>query len=157
MNREEVLTNIKSKEKTEATIWIVIAVIQIIVGIMNIAFYWMALILGIYNLVNAMNEKKEAEKIEERSDNIVEEYEKDLTNLIVTMFINLFIGGVIGVIGGIYAMTIRSYVLKNKDIIMGTASEGGDKYEKLAKLQELKNSGTISEMEFEVEKSKILR
>lgn len=154
MDKKEILKNIKSKEMTEATIWIVIAVIQIIAGIV---YYWPALIMGIYNLVNAMNEKKEAEKIEERSDNIVEEYEKSLTNLIVTLLINLFIGGVIGVIGVIYAMTTRSYVLNNKDIIMGTTNEGGDKYEKLAKLQELKNSGTITEMEFEIEKQKLLK
>ena len=34
---------------------------------------------------------------------------------------------------------------------------GGNKYEDLARLQKLKDSGTITEVEFEIEKQKLLR
>lgn len=154
MDRNAVLQKISSKEKVGGIIWIVVASIQLMIGL---AVNWVIMIIGIWNLIFGIMRIVNAGKMDERADKIVEQYEKDLANIIIFLIVNIFIGGLIGVAGAIFDLVTRNYVMNNKDIIMGTANEGGDKYEKLAKLQELKNRGTISEIEFEIEKSKILR
>ena len=154
MDRNAVLQKISGKEKVGGIIWIVVASIQLMIGL---AVNWVIMIIGIWNFIIGIMRIVNAGKMDERADTIVEQYEKDLVNIIIFLIVNIFIGGLIGVAGAIFDLVTRNYVMNNKNIIMGTASESGDKYEKLAKLQELKNRGTISEMEFEIEKSKILR
>ena len=41
-------------------------------------------------------------------------YNDLLFSIISTMIFNIAVGGVIGVIGGIYDLTIRSYAMQNK-------------------------------------------
>lgn len=62
-----------------------------------------------------------------------------------------FIGLVLGIIGVIIAVCIRV----NKTTINN--NENTNKYEILEKLTKLKESGAITELEFEIEKSKILK
>lgn len=161
MDRSNVLKNISKKEMTGAIIWIVLAVIQILLGIAFIDYYWVTLIIGIWNLINGITRITRAGKVEERQNTIVEEYEKSLTGLIIFLIVNIFIGGLIGVIGVIYDMVTRNYVLNNKDIILGRAntsySRNDNKYEELGKLMELKKQGILTEVEFEEEKAKILK
>lgn len=164
MDRSTVLRNISSKEMVGAVIWIVLAVLQILLGIAFIDYYWVTLIIGVWNLVNGIIRTTKAGKVEERGNGIVEEYEKDLTNLIIFLVLNIFIGGLIGVIGVIYDIVTRNYVLNNKNIILGTATAtyttnngSNNKYEDLEKLMELKEKGILTEVEYEIEKAKILK
>lgn len=120
MDRSTVLRNISSKEMIGAVIWIVLAVLQILLGIAFIDYYWVTLMVGIWNLINGIIRITRAGKVEERGDSIVEEYEKNLASLIIFLILNIFIGGLIGVVGVIYDIVTRNYVLNNKNIILGT-------------------------------------
>ena len=161
MDRSNVFKNISKKEMTGAIIWIVLAGIQILLGITFIDYYWVTLIIGIWNLINGIIRITRAGRVEERQNTIVEEYETSLTSLIIFLIVNIFIGGLIGVIGVIYDMITRNYVLNNKDIILGrentSYSSNDNKYEELGKLMELKKQGILTDVEFEEEKAKLLK
>lgn len=158
MDRDTVLQDISNKEKVGGIIWIVVATIQLIIGLV---YNWVTIIVGIWNLIVGITRITNAGKIEERKDKIVEEYEKNLANIIIFLVLNIFIGGLIGVAGAIYDLVTRNYVISNKDIIMGNANisstEKSSKYDDLNKLQELKNKGVLTDVEFEIEKQKILK
>ena len=158
MDRNTVLQNISNKEKIGGIIWVVISVIQLLIGL---SFNWVILILGIWNLIVGITRINNASKIEQRANNIVDVYEKSLTSLIIFIVLNILIGGIIGVIGAIYDLTVRSYVLDNRDVILGNTNSNynsnSNKYEDLEKLMKLKESGALTEMEFEIEKKKLLR
>lgn len=160
MNKSSVLKNISKKEKIGAIIWLVLATIQILLGIIFIEYYWVTLIIGVWNLINGIIRITRAEKIEERKDTLVEEYEKNLVNLIIFLIVNIFVGGLIGVIGVIYDFITRNYVLSNKDIILGNVSanysSSNNKYEDLEKLMKLKEQGILTDEEFKKEKTKIM-
>jgi hypothetical protein len=48
---------------------------------------------------------------------MVEQYDKSLTGIIISIVINLILGGIIGVAGALYDMfMIRGYVLENKAV-----------------------------------------
>ncbi len=157
-DRRKVLQNIAQKEQIAGILWIVVAVIQIIVGLF---IYWVTLIIGVWNIIAGITRLTASRKIEERN-NIVEEYEKSLTSTIIFIVINVLIGGVIGIVGAICDLVTRSYVLSNKDIINGVSgsskasSSNGSKYEDLEKLQKLKENGILTEEEYAQEKMKIL-
>ncbi len=153
-DRRKVLQNIAQKEQIAGILWIVVAVIQIIVGLF---IYWVTLIIGVWNIIAGITRLTASRKIEERN-NIVEEYEKSLTSTIIFIVINVLIGGVIGIVGAICDLVTRSYVLSNKDIINGVSSysNSNSKYEDLEKLQKLKEKGILTEEEYAQEKMKIL-
>ena len=153
MDRNAVLQKISSKEKVGGIIWIVVASIQLIIGL---AVNWVIMIIGIWNLIFGIMRIVNAGKMDERADKIVEQYEKDLANIIIFLIVNIFIGGLIGVAGAIFDLVTRNYVMNNKDVLMGKTTSN-NKYEDLEKLQKLKNSGAINEVEFEIEKAKILK
>ena len=158
MDRNTILQNISNKEKIGGIIWVVVSVIQLLIGL---SFNWVILILGIWNLIVGITRINDASKMEQRANNIVNVYEKSLTSLIIFIVLNILMGGIIGVIGAIYDLTVRSYVLDNRDVILGNTSSSynsnSNKYEDLEKLMKLKESGALTEMEFEIEKKKLLR
>lgn len=160
MNKNTVLQNIGSKEKIGGIIWIVVATIQLLIGL---AYNWVTLLIGVWNLVIGITRITNAGKMEERADGIVEAYEKSLTSTIIFLVLNIFIGGLIGIAGAIYDLVVRNYVLNNQNILLGNATtsynnnNNSNKYEDLEKLMKLKQDGVLTDAEFETEKQKILR
>ena len=61
-------------------------------------------------------------------------------------------GLLLGVIGIIIVLC-----LKDKSGEINNSNKGTNKYEELEKLQKLKDDGTITDVEFEVEKQKLLK
>ena len=95
-----------------AIIWIVIAVIQILLGL---AVYWVLLIIGILNIISAIMDLNFCKQIEQKPVGIVEKV-KPLAGPIIVLIYNLLIGGVIGVVGSIYYLVgVRNYVMENED------------------------------------------
>ena len=101
------------KEQTSGIIWIVIAVLQIIIGCTGQIGI---LIIGVLNIISGVAGLKQSKKVLTPYPGLVQEYETQLIGLIITLLYNLFIGGVIGVAGTVYEFTIRSYVLKNRAV-----------------------------------------
>lgn len=75
-------------------------------------------------------------------------YKRKHTYKVAIILLNIFLGWTfIGWVGTL----IWAFIDNN------TSKISTDKYEELAKLQKLKDSGTITDVEFEVEKNKILK
>ena len=67
----------------------------------------------------------------------------------------IYCGFVLGWFLGIIGLAIVAALPNKKNITTNTNIEA-DKYDKLEKLQKLKNSGAVTEEEYEIEKAKIL-
>ena len=100
------LIKLSEKVKTNAIIWIVIGAFQILTGV----FF----IVGILNIISAINDMKYAQTILENPSGIVPRFEP-LTMPIIILAYNLIFGGLIGVAGSIYYfLGIRNFVMENR-------------------------------------------
>ncbi len=115
-----------TKEQTSGIIWGVIAIIQIIIGCFG---FWSAFIVAALNGYGAYLSFQKAKKVRNPYPGMVEEYEKQLTSLIIAFVYNAIFGGVIGVAGNIFDLTTRNYVLTNRSIFESTAKENAEKAE----------------------------
>ena len=110
-NKQELVNKLSSRLQTNGIIWLVIAIIQLIIGLGG---YWFTLIVGVLNLVFAVTDIKNSKRILSNQNGIVKAYES-LTNPIIALVYNIVIGGVIGVIGSIYYLIfVRGFIMENK-------------------------------------------
>ncbi len=109
--KQRVLDELYKKENISKTIWIGVGIFQAIFGIMWDQYF--LIMVGAWNVFAGFSRTINI------YDNIhlVEEYDESLGTIIVFLIINLVIGGVIGVVGSIYDLTIRDYVLKNREVL----------------------------------------
>ncbi len=114
--------NIKNKRdsiikriKINALIWIIIALIQIFLGIFINMFI---IIVGTINLYLAFLDFDYAKAYAINSVGIVKQV-KPVGEIIFMFIYNLVFGGVIGVFGIIfYLIAVRNYVLRNENIFL---------------------------------------
>ena len=105
------MNTLSQRVNTNAIIWLVIGILQIIGGIF---INWFLLIVGVLNIISSVQDMKYSKVLLEKPTGVVAKFES-LTGPIITLIYNLVIGGIIGVIGSIYYfVAIRSYVMENK-------------------------------------------
>ncbi len=104
-----------------AVIWILIAIYQIIVGFVLLIFGVGIVTLGCggWNIYACIKNFKHAGFVRNcdsvyRAQRIVKSYEDSLGSTIIFLFVNLFLGGGLGVIGAIFDLILRAYVLKHR-------------------------------------------
>lgn len=106
------LNTLSNRLNTNAIIWLVIGILQILGGIF---INWFLLIVGLLNIISSVNDMNYSKQILQNPTGIVTRFEP-ITGPIITLVYNLVIGGVVGVVGSIYYfVAIRSFVLENKD------------------------------------------
>ena len=111
-NADALLLSLSAKVKTNGIIWICIAVIQILLGLL---VNWILLIIGGLNLVSAIGDLNYSGSVLKNPVGIVKKFEPLASPIIVLMY-NLIFGGIIGVAGSIYYLVaIRSFVLANRE------------------------------------------
>ncbi len=109
------ITKLSERLKINGIIWIVVAVIQIIIGVSGT---WLPLIVGILNIVSAIKDLNYSKEVMNNPVGIVKNFEP-LTSPIITLVYNIVIGGVIGVAGSIYYfIALRSFVMENKEAFL---------------------------------------
>ena len=107
-----IITTIAQRYNINGIIWIVIAALQLIVGICGA---WFTLIVGALNLYSAIQDINYSKGLVANPVGIVDRV-KPLTNAIITLVFNLVIGGVIGVAGSIYYLVaVRGFILENEE------------------------------------------
>lgn len=112
---KNLLTKLSERIKTNGIIWIVIAAIQIIIGLCGA---WFTLIVGALNIISAIKDINYSKAVLVNPNGIVRNYEP-LASPIITLVYNLIIGGVIGVVGSIYYfVALRSFVMENKNAFL---------------------------------------
>lgn len=110
-NDENLLGTLAQRLNTNAIIWLVIGVLQIIGGIF---WNWFLLVVGVLNIISSINDMNYSKTLHQNHCGIVEKFEP-LTGPIITLIYNLVFGGVIGVVGSVYYLfAIRSFVLENR-------------------------------------------
>ena len=112
VNHQQVMINtLSSRLKINGIIWIVIACLQILIGLNSI---WTLLLIGVLNIITAVNNINSGKNILTNPKGIVAAYEP-IVAPIITLVYNLILGGVIGVLGSLYYLIfIRGYVMENK-------------------------------------------
>lgn len=108
-----VVENICAKEWISFWIWIVIACIQVLIGF-TLTSAWGA---ALWNFFVCASIYQYIKKIQAYPVGIYTHYSDSLFSIILFIGINLFAGGVIGIVGCIYDLTIRSYVMGNKEVL----------------------------------------
>ena len=107
-----IIATIAQRYKINGIIWIVIAALQLIIGICGA---WFTLIVGALNLYSAIQDINYSKGLEANPVGIVDRV-KPMTNAIITLVFNLVIGGIIGVAGSIYYLVaVRGFILENEE------------------------------------------
>lgn len=112
------IDRLRSKIKTEAIAWIVIASIQAVIALFSILLGEfisgiVILPIAILNFFVSMKDFDYEKKIAIQPVGIVEKY-KPIGGYIFMLLFNLFMGGIIGMIGSIFCFVTRNYVIQNE-------------------------------------------
>ena len=106
---QQVTKTLSDREKISAIIWIIIGALQ--------CLSFVAVVAGGWNIYAGVSRLKQSNAVLQPWKGIVKSYEDSQTNIIIGLVINLFLGGVIGVIGSIFDLVaIRGYVLENRQV-----------------------------------------
>lgn len=108
---ENLLKTLSERYNINGVIWMVIGVIQILLGLyLN---QWL-LIVAVLNIISGVQDMSYSKTLLTNPKGIVEKV-RPLTAPIITLVYNLIFGGVIGVAGSIYyLLAIRNFVLENE-------------------------------------------
>ena len=130
MPTENLLSRLSSKMNTNGIVWIIVASLQVIIGLYNLisglalssyrADGTTYIISGIFvlvvaalNFVNASKDIKYSKEILSRPVGIVAKF-NPIGGYIGNLVYNILFGGIVGVAGSIFALTIRNFVLTNR-------------------------------------------
>ena len=114
---QKAFTTLAGKIRTSCTIWTVIGIYQIVIGVFLLFFGYglLSLILGIWNLVQSSKNRKTAAAFLTNPVGIVDYYESSKSSTIIGIIINLVFGAVFGVFGSLYELSVDNYVLSHRD------------------------------------------
>ena len=111
----EIVTTLSSRLRMNGIIWFIIAGIQIVIGLCGT---WAPLIVGVLNIISAINDLKLSKQVLVNQSGLVKGFEP-MTSTIITLVYNAVVGAVIGIGGSMYYMfAIRKYVLDNKEAFL---------------------------------------
>lgn len=121
---QNLVKTLSSRIKTESIIWLVIGILQIVLGsctaLMSIIWrtgltvWWLMLVVGPLNIIASITDFRFSKAILVKPVGIVKKL-KPLGGPIFSLVYNLTIGGVIGVGGSIYHLIwVRGFVLENE-------------------------------------------
>lgn len=105
--RNPVIGKISGLQKTSNILWLILAIIQICSVYLIIA--------GIWNLIGTIAYWKFPERIQKQDSTIPQDYES-IAGLVIMAVVNLFVGGVIGVVLIGFDFYIRNLVMENKHL-----------------------------------------
>ena len=106
-----------SYQTYQSTIWLILGIYQCVIGLPLIMFFGYGLTtigLGIWNIIQSMKKKKMAEQYYRDPTGIVAAMESSQTLVIVFLILNVLFGGLLGVAGAVYDLTIISFVTGNR-------------------------------------------
>jgi len=111
VSHDTLIQTVSERFNINGIIWLVIGCLQILIGIF---LSWWALIIGVLNIISAVQDMKYSKEVLEYPVGVVEKV-RSLVGPIISLIYNLIFGGVIGVAGNIYYLVaIRGYVMENE-------------------------------------------
>lgn len=105
------------KMRSLSTAWMVIGIIQIIIGTVGLCVIagLAPLVMGIYNVVQSSKLRKQAESFQQWPVGIVRFFEARETSVIVILILNIFFGLIFGIVGSILEFTTKSYAMDHRE------------------------------------------
>ena len=121
-----IYNNFLSKMENLASAWMVIAVIQLIIGILTIIYGIgiIKIILGIWNISQSNKIRNAARYFRQTPIGIVR-YVDELSSGILCLIINIMIGGLPGIIGAAMGIMTNSYGKDNRQAMYVVEFGGG--------------------------------
>lgn len=105
----EAYKKLANYEKVSGVIWLIIGIIQCITLV--------GIICGIWNIVVSVQRIKFGKQIETTyPQNIYNSFKNQISSIIIMLILNMFLGAFIGVIGAIFDLVVRNFVMKNQNI-----------------------------------------
>ena len=106
------VNQLSERYKINGIIWIIIAGIQIILGI---TVNWIFLIIGVLNLISGIQDINFSKSMLAHPVGIIDKV-RPLAGPIIVLIYNLIFGGVLGVAGSIYYLVaIRNFAMNNAE------------------------------------------
>ena len=104
-----------SKKSNAATMWLIIGILQIVVGVFTlyIVYGLFPIGIGIWNIVASNSERKAVKHFRTTSSGITS-YVESQGSYVVELLVNIFLGTWIGIIASIYDMSASNYGKKNR-------------------------------------------
>lgn len=114
----KLITQLSQKNQTNAIIWCALGVVQIIIAMCTITYYGFAtgiwtLVVGILNVYSGYKDFTYSKELLKKPVAIISRYES-ATPIVIALIYNLIFGGIIGIAGSLYEISIRNFVLNNK-------------------------------------------
>ena len=114
----KLITQLSQKNQTNAIIWGAFGVVQIIIAMCTITYYGFAtgiwtLVVGILNVYSGYKDFTYSKELLKKPVAIISRYES-ATPIVIALIYNLIFGGIIGIAGSLYEISIRNFVLNNK-------------------------------------------
>ena len=105
------------KMRTIAAAWLVIGIVQIVVGVLSLCVIAgiAPLAMGIYNVVQSSQVRKSAEAFQQWPVGIIDYFTKRETSVIVILILNVVFGLLFGIIGSILEFTTKSYAMDHRE------------------------------------------
>lgn len=117
--QQNLVQQLSDRVKINGIVWIVIGVVQALIGLY---INWVFLIVGALNIVTAVQDINYSKAVISSPNGIVEKF-KPLTGPIIVLVYNLIFGGVIGVIGSAYYLIgVRNFVMTNEQAFQQSAT-----------------------------------
>lgn len=102
------------KEKIGIYIWLVIVCCQFMIGFVFPSAWGFAL----WNIFSCYQNYQFCKNMVQTPVGIYKHYENELTADLIFIGLNLFLGGVVGVIGGGYALYVRKYAMDHRELLL---------------------------------------
>jgi len=106
-NEKQIARSIADYLTISGIVWLIIGALQI-VGLVTI-------IAGVWNIIVAISRLNASTRVLNFDKNIPRQFES-MSGLIIVLIVNLFLGGIIGVIVVIFDFIIRDKILSNRHI-----------------------------------------
>ncbi len=105
------LSQLSERVKLNGIIWLIIGIIQIVLGM---EYGWGLMLVGGLNIASSIQDMNYSKTVLTSPQGIVEHFQS-LTVPIIVLVYNLIFGGVIGVAGSVYYLVgVRNFVLSNE-------------------------------------------
>ena len=109
------LFQLSERIKINGIIWLVVGIVQIIIGMQ---WGWGLLLVGGLNIASSIQDMNYSKTVLTSPQGIVERF-RSLTGPVIVLVYNLIFGGVIGVAGSVYYLVgVRNFVLSNERIFI---------------------------------------
>ena len=114
-----------SKMDSAATLWLIIGILQIVIGLCTVVVFWGFVLIGIgiWNIVQSNSEKKAVKYFRQTSSGITR-YIDTQSSGIGALLVNIFLGAWLGIIAAAMDMSARTYGQNNRMAIREVEQNG---------------------------------